>query len=148
MIGGTAGGEGIAGVEGIVVALEIDLAMELVRTGLGENLSASVAETIVFGGEGILVDANFEDRRFRRQLAAAESINIDFAAVGSGGRASQCGEFVGQLVGIVRERAEVVALEDDGCRDASGFDVDFRRTSSPAGDDYMSLLRDGDAASS
>ena len=87
--------------------------VQFVRAGLGQNLDAPVAQVVEFGGKGILVDANLANRRLGRQLAAGESIDINLPAVRPGRRAGQRRQFVGQLVGIVRERIQILALEDD-----------------------------------
>ncbi len=47
-------------------------------------------------------------------LAAGESVDVDFAAVGAGSRAGQGLQLILQLVGIVGEGIEVLALDHDG----------------------------------
>ena len=77
--------DGILRVKGGVVSAGLCLAVEVVGAGLGEDLNAAVAEAVVLGRKRILVDANFADGRFRRQLAAGESVDVDFTTIGSRG---------------------------------------------------------------
>src|SRR5208282_5917185 len=67
--------ERIEGVEGGRITIHQDLAMHLVRSRLGENLDASVAQLVVLGGERVLVDANLTDGRLGRELAGGKSVN-------------------------------------------------------------------------
>ena len=101
-------------VESRVVAAGLDLAVQLVGAGLGEDLDAAVAQAVVLGGKWILVDADFADRRLRRNLAAGESVDINLSAVGARRRTGQRLQFALQFVGIVGERVQVLALDDDG----------------------------------
>ena len=71
-------------------------------------------EPVVFGREGILVDADFADGFLGRKLAAAEAIDIDLAAVGAGAGSGQRLQRVGQIVGIVGQRGQVFALDHQG----------------------------------
>jgi hypothetical protein len=93
-----------------VVAVHHKHAMELVGAGLGEDFDAPVAQLVVLRRKGILVDADFADRRFWRKLAAGESIDIDLPAVRSSRRTGQRIQFVLQLVGIVGKRIQVVRV--------------------------------------
>ena len=61
--------------------------MKLIRAGLGEDFDPAVSQPVVFGGEGILIDANLTNGRFGRQRATRESIDVDLPAIGAGGRA-------------------------------------------------------------
>ncbi len=116
--------ERVAGVEGLVVALDEELAVQLVGAGLGENLDAPVAQPVELGGKGILVDANLADRRLGRKLPAAEAVDINLPAVRSSRGSGQRRQLVGQFIGIVGERVQVLALEDDGAGVAAGLHVD------------------------
>ena len=116
--------EGTAGVEDFVVVLSEERAVELVSAGLGEDFNAAVADVIELGGEGILIDANFADGRFRRELAAGETVDVDLTAIGASSGAGECGEFAGEFVGVVGEGVEVCTLDDDGVRVTASFDVD------------------------
>jgi hypothetical protein len=98
--------------------------VDFVGAGLGENLDASVAEAVVLRGEGILVDANFADGGFGRKLSAGEAVDVDLAAVGTGRGTGESLEFVGELIGIVGERVEVCALDDDGAGVGVGAGAD------------------------
>ena len=84
----------------------VDTAMEFLRAGLGDDLDAAVSDAVEFGGEGILVDAHFEDGGLGRNLAALESVDVDLAAVGSCGGAGECLQLILEFVGIVGERVE------------------------------------------
>ena len=132
------GREGIAGVEYAVIALEEELTVQLVGSGLGEDFDAAVAEAIVLCRKWILVDTDFANRRFRRKLSAGKTVDEDLAAVGSGGRTGESLQFAGEFVGIVGEGIEVLALEDDGVGVAGGFDAHGGRL---VGDHYVLLLR-------
>ncbi len=109
--------------------------MELVGAGFGEDFDAPVAQFVVLRRKGVLVDADFADRRFWRKLPAGESIDINLPAAGACRRTGQRIEFVLQFVGIVGERIEIFALDDDG----SGVAV---RTGADAGGIalYLNLL--------
>src|SRR3954469_21317437 len=84
----------------------------LVGAGLREDLDSAVAEFVVLGREGVLIDANFTDRLLRGKLAAAEAIDEDGAAAGTCRGTGESREVGRQIVGIVRERVEIGALQD------------------------------------
>ena len=84
-----AAGKRIFGIERGIVALQLRAAVPLVGSRLGENFDAAVAELVVFGRKRILIDADFADRGFWRELAGGEAINIYLAAVRTGGRARE-----------------------------------------------------------
>jgi hypothetical protein len=92
--------------------------------GLGEDLDASEAEAVVLGREGVLVDADLSDRFFGRQVAAAESVNEDLAAVGPCGGPGQGLKGIGEIVRIIRQRSEVVAFQHQGGGVVIGLDAD------------------------
>lgn len=70
-------GVGIARVEAVVVAAELEVAVELVAARFGEDLDAAQAERIILCREGILVDTNFADGRLGRKAAAGEAVDVD-----------------------------------------------------------------------
>ena len=82
-------------------------AAQLVGAGLGQNLDSAETEPVVLGGKRVLVDANLADGFLGRQLAAAEPIDVDLAAVGAGAGTGQGLERIGQVVGIVRQRFQI-----------------------------------------
>src|ERR1017187_3799145 len=66
-----------------------EAAAHRIAARLGEDLDAAEAQPVVFGGERVLVDADFADGFLGRKLAAAEAIDINGAAVGSGAGAGE-----------------------------------------------------------
>ncbi len=72
-----------------VIAAGEDLAVKFVGARLGEDLDAPIAQLVVFGGKGILVDANFANGFFGRKLAGRKAVDIKLSAVGAGGWSSQ-----------------------------------------------------------
>ena len=82
--------------------------------GLGENLNATIAQAIKLGGEGVLIDDDFANRGFGRNLSAGKAVNVDLAAIGAGGRTGESLEFAGQFVRIVGKRVKILALDDHG----------------------------------
>ena len=58
--------------------------MKLIRTQLGKNLDAPVAEFVILRRERILVDADFANRGFRRKLPAGKTVNVNLTAIGPG----------------------------------------------------------------
>ena len=78
-------------------------------------------------GEGILVDADFADRRLRRQLPGGESVDVNLSAVRPSRRSGQRLQLRRQLVRIVGERVEVFALQDQRARAVFRTDIDRRR---------------------
>src|ERR1700752_1266585 len=78
-----------------------NLPVILVGTRLGEDFNPAIAELVVFGREGILVDANFANRRLRRKLAGGKSIDVNLSAIGAGGRSGERLEISLELVGSI-----------------------------------------------
>ena len=95
------GRERIARVEDVAAVVGLNLAVEVVAAGLGEDLDSAHADAVVLRGEGILVDADFADRGLGGQAAAGEAIDVDLAAVGSGAGTGESGKIGRQIVGIV-----------------------------------------------
>ena len=110
---GLVGGDGVARVESALAVVETQAAADLVAAGLGEDFDAAEAEPVVFGGEGILVDADFANGFLGRKLAAAEAIDVDGAAVGSGAGTGERLQGVGEIVGIVGQGGEVFAAQHE-----------------------------------
>src|SRR5580704_5095928 len=81
--------ERILGVERGGAGVDGELAVPFISPGLSENLDAAVTHLVVFGGERILVDANFADGGFRGELAGGETVDVELPAVRSGGRSRQ-----------------------------------------------------------
>jgi hypothetical protein len=111
--------------------------VQRIGSRLGKNLDSPVTDTVEFGGEGILVDANLADGRLGRQRPAGKSVNVNLPAVGTGRGSGQSRQFVGKLVGIVGESIQVRTLEDDGAGVAAGLHVDHGRL---IGNRYALLL--------
>ena len=101
----------IARIEDAVAVVEAQAAANLVAARLGENLDAAEAELVVFRGEGILIDADFADGFLGRKLAAAEAVDVDGAAVGSGAGSGERLQGVGEIVGIVGQRGQIFAAQ-------------------------------------
>ena len=76
--------------------------MKLITAGFGEHFDAAVTDFVKLGRERILVDANFTNRFFGRQLPGGEAVNVKLAAVGPGGWSSECLQVGEQFVGIIR----------------------------------------------
>src|SRR5581483_5465708 len=74
----------VAGVEGRCGSEASEVSLELLRAGLGDDLDAAIADAVELSRKGILVDADFKDGGFGRDLAAFEAIDIDLAAAGTG----------------------------------------------------------------
>ncbi len=128
------GGDGVAGIEDTVAVVEPDAAANLIGARLGEDLDAAEAEFVVLGGEGILIDADFADGFLGRQLAAAEAIDINGAAVGSGAGPGERLQGIGEIVGIVGERGQIFAAQHE----CGGVVIRFHA------DRCGGLVRDGD----
>ena len=114
VIGGHRRQEWVAGVEETVISHPEGPSVQYIGSRFGENLDASVADMVEFGGKGILVDANLADGRLGRERAASEAVDVNLAAVRSGCRPSQRRQFVRQLIRIVRQRVQVLAFKNDG----------------------------------
>src|SRR5205823_2995922 len=105
-------GEWIARIENAVAIVEIQGAAEAVGAGAGENLDAAEAQPVVFGGEGILVDADLANGFLGRQVAAAETIDIDGAAVGAGAGSGQRLQRVRKVVRIVGQGRQIFPAQN------------------------------------
>src|SRR5882724_2966332 len=73
----------VARVPKLISEVEVDRALELICSGLRENLDSAKTELVVFRSERILVDANFANRFLRRKLAAAKTINENLTSARS-----------------------------------------------------------------
>ncbi len=69
-------GEGIGRVESRVVANYENLPVVFVGSGLGEDFDAAVSELVVLGGERVLVNADFANGRFGRELTGGEAVDV------------------------------------------------------------------------
>ena len=98
--------------------------MQLVGARLGEHFDASVAQLVILGRKRIAVDANLADGRLGRQLPAGESVDVNLPAIRSGCGPGQRLQLAGQLIRIVRQGVQILALDDDGVRVAAGFHID------------------------
>ena len=56
-------------------------------------LNPAKAHAVILRGEWILIDADLTDGRFRRELPASKSVNVNLPAVGPGRGAGQGLEF-------------------------------------------------------
>src|SRR6266404_8648859 len=116
----------IARVQAGGIAVNHELAVEFVGTGLGKHFNSSEAEVIVFRGKWILIDANFTNGRFGWQLTARETVDINLSAVWSGGRPGERLPFFAQFVGIVGQRVEILAFENHRAGVAGAGNVELR----------------------
>src|ERR1019366_894462 len=105
------GGDGIAGVKNAFAVVEAQAAANLVASRLGEDFDAAEAELVVFGGEGVLIDADFADGFLGRALPAAEAIDVNGAAIGSGAGSGRRLQGGGDSVGIGGEGGQIRAAQ-------------------------------------
>jgi hypothetical protein len=98
---GLDGGEGVGGVECRVQVGGADVATQLYGSGFGDDVDSSIADAVVLGGEGVLVDPYLEDGRLRRELAARVAIDVELSAIGTGGGACESLKLRLQRVGII-----------------------------------------------
>ena len=104
-------GERVARVEYSITVVESQTAANFVAARLGKNFDAAETELVVFGGEGVLIDANFADGFLGRELTAAEAVDVNRAAIGSGAGPGERLKGVGEIVGIVGERGQIFAAQ-------------------------------------
>ena len=81
--------EGIAGVENGIAVVGLNLAVEVLAAGFGKHLHPAHPDAVVFGGERVLIDANFPNRRFGGKAAPGETVNVNLAAIRTSGRTCQ-----------------------------------------------------------
>jgi len=79
---------------------------------LGENFDASESQAVIFGGKRILVNADFADGFFRRQLTATEAIDVKLASTRTGAGTGERLQGVREIVRIVGQGFQVLALQD------------------------------------
>src|SRR5579884_1231867 len=101
--------------------------MPFVGSGLGEDLDATVAQLVVLGRERILIDANLADRRLGRNLPAGESIDVDLPAIGADRRTGERLQIRGEIVRVIGQRVEILALQHDLARIAVVGNVETAR---------------------
>jgi hypothetical protein len=126
LIGRPVRGERVARVERLVHELELGAAAQAVGPGLGEDLDAPEPQPVVLGGKGVRVEADLADRLLGRHAPAGEAVDEELAAAGAGGGTGQGLQRFRQVVGVVGQRLEVVALEDDGPRALAGVEAEGR----------------------
>ena len=100
--------------KGEAVDIAHHLAVELAGARPGGDFDAPIAQLVIFRGEGILIDADFQDIRFGGKLAGGESINVNLAAIGSRGGPRQSFQFRLQFIRVVRERLQILSLDHQG----------------------------------
>src|SRR5262249_32622669 len=115
--------ERIPGVEYIVAVIEESAPTVLVRSRLGEDLDATITQALVFGGEGILIDAYFADRFLRWKPPAREAVNIDLASVGASAGTGKGLQVGSQIVRVVGEHVEIGAFENQGAGVVRRIDI-------------------------
>ena len=86
---GLFGGVRIARIPNLGPEIIVDGRVVLVAARLGEDLDPPISQLVVLGRERVLVDADFTNGILGRQIPAAESIDVDRAAVGAGRRPGQ-----------------------------------------------------------
>ncbi len=104
--------KGILRIEDVRVPVHKKLAVQLVRTRLGEDLDAAETKLVVLGGKGILIDTNLADGRLGRQLTGGKSVDVDLPTVGTRGWSCERRQFRRQLIWIVGERVEILVFDD------------------------------------
>ena len=124
--GGLIGEERIAGVQGVVVEAGEELTAKLVHAGLGEDLDAAVAQTVVLGREGVGIDADLANGGFGRKAPAGKAVDVNLAAVGAGRGPGEGLQVVLQLVRIVGQGVEIGALQHQRAGVAVGIHLDMR----------------------
>ena len=97
--------------------------MELAGARPGGDFDAPIAHLVIFGGKGILIDADFQNVGFGGKLAGGESIHVNLAAIGSGGGPRQRLQFRLQFVRVVRERLQILSLDDQRAGVFLGIDA-------------------------
>ena len=75
--------------------------MKLIGPGLGEDFNAAVSQFVVLGRERILIDPDFANGSFWRQLARGESVDVHLPAVGPCRRPGQRFQIGLQFIWIV-----------------------------------------------
>jgi hypothetical protein len=91
----------IARIQHVVAILREGLPVQRVGARLGKDLHAREPRSIVLRREGIRVDADLADRRFRRQIPSRKPVDEDLSAARPGRRPGQRLQLQRQFVGIV-----------------------------------------------
>ena len=107
--GGRTVGKGVARVQRLVAEPEGDAAAPGAHARLGDHLDAHHAGVVVLGGVRVGAEADLLDLVLRRQPAAAEPVDEDLRA-----RTGHLRELLGHLVGIVRERVDLLLRQRGG----------------------------------
>ena len=95
---------GVSRVQRVIGDVVAEIGVELVGSGLGQNLDSTEAELVELRRERILIDPDFTNRAFGRDLAATEAVDEDTRAIWSGGRSGEGGEICREVIRVVRER--------------------------------------------
>src|ERR1700758_5462181 len=98
--------EGVLRVECGIIAIYRNLPVPFVSARLSENLDTAIANFVILSGKGILIDSDFADGGFWRQLAGSKGVDVELAAVRACGRACESGQVALQFVGIIGKRFE------------------------------------------
>ena len=77
---------------------------------------AAVAKLVVLRGKRILIDTNFANGSFRRQLPGREAVNVNLAAIRARGWPGERLQFRLLVVRVIGESVEILALQGDGVR--------------------------------
>ena len=72
---------------------------------------AAKADAVIFGREGIGIDADFANRGFGRETSTREAIDKELRSVGARRRAGKSVQLILQVIGIVGEHGEVFRFE-------------------------------------
>src|SRR5436309_16057026 len=98
---GLLGGVGVARVPFVGREVIAQVAAELVRARLGEDLDAAISQTVVLRGERILVDSDLPDRVFGRQFPATKAIDEYRPAIRPGRRSGVSLNVGSEIVEII-----------------------------------------------
>ena len=100
--------------------------MIFVSSGLGEDFNAAVAELVILRRKGILVDADFANRRLGGKLTGGKSVDIHLSAVRTRRRPGQRLQIGLKLIRIVGQCLELLAGDRDRAGVVRGVYIDGR----------------------
>jgi hypothetical protein len=106
----------IPGIPECVAEIPLSGAPVLIEAGLREDFDPAISQLVVLRRERILIDANFTDGLLGRQLPAAESIDEDGSAIGTGGGTGKRLQIRREIIRIVRQGIEVGSAQHQGAR--------------------------------
>src|SRR5690349_21039705 len=101
----------IARVPDTVAEIVKTRSLQLFRTRFRENFDPPKAEFVVLRSKWILIDPDFPDRFFARQLSTAEAVNENLASGGAGGWSCKRLEIGREILRVVGQRLEIVPSE-------------------------------------